>query len=109
MHETRSDNSGHGGGRDGHGPEDKPFSVTVRTLAGHSQHDKVRPSDRIQDVTAESVRFFVSRRELAQGDYALTLPRLGDAELDPTGTIGDVGVIHDDVLVLVSRAPQVDG
>ena len=108
MNEASSGSSGHGG-RGDHGPKDQPLPVTVRTLAGHTRHDKVRPSDRIQDVTAESVRFFVARRELAQGDYALTLPRLGDAELDPTGTIGDVGVVRDDVLVLVSRAPQVDG
>ena len=83
--------------------------MTVRTLAGHTEHNKVRANDSIQDVTAEAVRFFVSRRELAEGSYTLTLPRLGDAELDPTGPIGDVGVVRDDVLVLVSRTPQVDG
>jgi hypothetical protein len=109
MHETVLNQGGHGEGRDEHGRRNKPLLVTVRTLAGHSRHEKVRPSDRVRDVTVESVQFFVRRGELAAGDYALTLPRLGDAELDPTGTIGDVGVVHDDVLVLVSRAPQVDG
>jgi hypothetical protein len=46
----------------------------VWTLTGHTRHDKVSPSERIQDVTVEFVRFFVARRELTEGDYALTLP-----------------------------------
>lgn len=96
----------HDGGR---GRDDRPFPVTIRTLAGHSRHDQVRPSDRVQDVTAEAVRFFVARRELTDGPYALTLPRFGEADLDPTGRLIDVGVVRDDVLVLVSRTPQVDG
>lgn len=94
----------HDAGRPG-----RPFTVTVKTLAGHSRHDQVRPSDRVQDVTEDAVRFFVHRRELEPGPYALTLPRAGDADLDPTGTLAEVGVIRDDVLVLVSRTPQVDG
>jgi hypothetical protein len=93
----------------GTGRQDRPFGVTVKTLAGHSRHDQVRPSDRVQDVMTAAVRFFVSRRELDDGPYSLTLPRLGDADLDPTGTLADVGVVRDDVLVLVSRTPQVDG
>lgn len=91
------------------GRQDRPFAVTVKTLAGHSRHDQVRPSERVQDVTAAAVRFFVSRRQLDDGPYSLTLPRLGGADLDPTGTLADVGVVRDDVLVLVSRTPQVDG
>ncbi|MBW0110475.1 hypothetical protein I4I84_17255 [Pseudonocardia sp. KRD-182] len=93
----------------GEGRPDRPFGVTVRTLAGHSRHDQVGPSDRVQEVTEDAVRFFVSRRELDAGPYALTLPRTGDTDLDPTGTLADVGVVRDDVLVLVSRTPQVDG
>lgn len=109
MHETVLNQGGHGDDRDERGRRNQPLPVTVRTLAGHSRHEEVRPLDRVRNVTAESVRFFVRRGELAEGDYALTLPRLGDAELDPTGTVRDVGVVRDDVLVLVSRAPQVDG
>ncbi|WP_232661268.1 hypothetical protein [Pseudonocardia sp. TRM90224] len=109
MNEVGFDNSGQDRGRGGDGRGDRPLPVTVRTLSGHTHHDTVRASDRIRDVTVESVRIFVARGELAEGDYSLTLPRLGDAELDPTGTIGEVGVVRGDVLVLVSRAPQVDG
>lgn len=89
--------------------QDRPFTVTVKTLAGHSRHEQVRPSDRVQEVTDDAVRFFVHRGELTAGPYAMTLPRAGDADLDPTGTLAEVGVVRDDVLVLVSRTPQVDG
>jgi hypothetical protein len=93
-----------------HGHTDRKFSVTIRNLAGHSLHEQVRGRDRVADVTAEAVRQFVARHQLAAGSYALTLPRLGSsANLDPTGTLADVGIREGDVLVLVSRDPQVDG
>lgn len=89
---------------------DHPYSVTVRTLAGHSLHEQVRGSETVAELTAEAVAKFVRRGELTSGNYTLTLPRLGDsAGLDPTGSLSDVGVVAHDVLVLVSRDPQVDG
>ncbi|MFJ6677351.1 EsaB/YukD family protein [Actinosynnema sp. NPDC091369] len=88
----------------------RPFKVTVRTLAGHSLKDNVKPDDAVAEVTDRAVKHFVAKGELTAGDYALTLPRTGgDAELDPTATLAEAGVVEGDVLVLVNRKPQVDG
>jgi hypothetical protein len=92
----------------GHGT-DHPFKVTVRTLAGHSDTATVKPSDVVAEVRDAEVKYFVARQWLSAGDYALTLPRLSGNELDPTATFADLGITEGDVLVLVSRKPQVDG
>ena len=66
-------------------------------------------------MTAESVRFFVARRELTEGDYALTLPRLGDAERAAArGRRGRAGVnegaaLGDDRASLGVAADELDG
>lgn len=102
QQEQHDGKPGQGGGH--------PFKVTVRTLAGHSRKDTVKPSDTVAELTDDAVKHFVAKGELTDGAYALTLPRTGaDAELDPTATLHDAGVVEDDVLVLVSRKPQVDG
>jgi hypothetical protein len=86
------------------------FNVTVRTLAGHRVAVTVRPDEKVAELTARAVKHFVAEGELAAGDYALTLPRTGgEAELDPTATLRDAGVVEGDVLVLVNRKPQTDG
>lgn len=89
--------------------DDHPFKITVRTLAGHSDQATVKPSTLVSTVTNDEVKHFVNKGELAAGDYSLTLPRATDAELDPTATLGGVGVVEGDVLVLVNRKPQSDG
>ncbi len=87
-----------------------PFKVTVRTLAGHHVAETVKPDDTVAELAAKAVKHFVAKGELVAGDYALTLPRTGgEAELDPTATLRDAGLVESDVLVLVSRKPQVDG
>lgn len=91
-----------------HGP-DHPFKITVRSLAGHSDTVTVKPSHEVAEVRDDAVKHFVAKGWLTAGDYALTLPRVSDSELDPTATFADLGVVEDDVLVLVSRKPQVDG
>lgn len=94
-----------GGDADNH-----PFKVTVRTLAGHHVAETVKPDDTVAELTAKAVKHFVAKGELVVGDYVLTLPRTGgEAELDPTAALRDAGVVEGDVLVLVSRKPQVDG
>lgn len=94
----------------GRKPHNRPFKITIRTLAGHSFKDTVKPHDRVAEVTARAVKHFVAKGQLTPGDYALTLPRTGgEAELDPTATLEDACVEEGDVLVLVSRKPQVDG
>jgi type VII secretion system (Wss) protein YukD len=93
---------GHGGNH--------PFKVTVRTLAGHHMSETMKPDHTVAELTAKAVKHFVAKGELTEGDYALTLPRTGgEAELDPTATLHDAGVVDGDVLVLVNRKPQVDG
>lgn len=92
----------------GHGG-DHPFKVTVRTLAGHTENITVKPSSVVAKVKDDAVKHFVNRGWLTAGDYALTLPRSSNNELDPSATLADLGVVEGDVLVLVSRKPQVDG
>lgn len=86
-----------------------PFTVTVRTLAGHSAKVTLKPSDTIGEVTDKEVKFFVNKGWLTAGNYSLSLPRVSDNELDPSATVGDLGVVEGDVLVLINRKPQVDG
>jgi hypothetical protein len=92
----------------GHG-DNHPFKITVRSLAGHSDKATVKPSYVIGEVRDDEVKHFVAKGWLTAGDYALTLPRVSDNELDPTATFGDLGIVEDDVLVLINRKPQVDG
>lgn len=95
-------------GGHGHGG-DHPFQVTVRTLAGQHVQETVKPDDKVADLTREAVKHFVHKGELVDGEYALTLPRGGEGELDPTSPLRHAGVREGDVLVLINRKPQVDG
>lgn len=88
----------------------QPLKIVIRTLAGHNRKDTVKPDATVAAVTDDAVAYFVHKNELGAGEYALTLPRMGaDAELDATASLTSVGVIDGDVLVLVSRKPQIDG
>ena len=108
--DTRHGNLSGGSGHDDKGQGERSFPVLIRTLAGHSRRETVKSTDTVGEITVDAVRRFVKKGELEPGGYALTLPRsTGDAELDPTATLRDAGVVEDDVLVLVSRRPQVDG
>ena len=55
------------------------------------------------------MKHFISKGWLTAGEYALTLPRASENELDPTATFGDLGIVEGDVLVLINRKPQVGG
>ena len=88
---------------------DHPFKVTVRSLAGHSDEVTVKPSHTLGEVSDKEVKFFVNKGWLTTGDYSLSLPRVSDNELDPSATVGDVGIVEGDVLVLINLKPQVDG
>jgi len=92
----------------GHG-DDHPFKVTVRSLAGHSDQVTAKPSVTVAELRDKEVKHFISKGWLAPGEYALTLPRVSGADLDPTATLDDLGVVESDVLVLINRKPQVDG
>lgn len=87
----------------------KRYDVTIRTLAGHHHSEEVHDTEKVSTLTARAVKDFEAKGQLNPGDYALTLPRLGEAGLDPTARLHDAGVVRGDVLVLVSRTPQVDG
>ncbi len=89
--------------------DDHPYKVTVRSLAGHGEKVTVKPSDTIGELRDKEVKHFISKGWLTAGEYALTLPRISENELDPTAAFGDLGVVEDDVLVLINRKPQVDG
>jgi hypothetical protein len=41
--------------------------VTVRTLAGHSRPDTVKPSDTVAEVTDAAVKHFVTKGSLTAG------------------------------------------
>lgn len=100
----------HGQPAEHHEHHERSFTVEIRTLAGHRLSTEVISSEVVAAVTTQAVVEFRERRELAEGHYALTLPRLGHASaLDPTATLHDVGVREGDELVLISRAPHVDG
>ncbi len=88
---------------------DHPLKVTVRSLAGHSDKVTIKPSDTVGEVRNKEVKHFISKGWLTAGEYALTLPRVSDNELDPTATFGDLGVVENDVLVLINRKPQANG
>lgn len=113
MGESTSTDTRHGSSGSSHddkGQGRRSFPVVIRTLAGHSRRETVKSTDTVGETTVDAVRRFVEKGELEPGGYALTLPRsTGDAELDPTATLQDAGVVENDVLVLVSRLPQVDG
>jgi len=88
---------------------DHPYKVDVRTLAGHTDVATVKPSETVGALRDKEVTFFISKGWLTAGDYALTLPRVSENELDPTATLGDLGVAEGDTLVLINRKPHVDG
>jgi hypothetical protein len=96
----------------GHDTErhERSFSIQVRTLAGHRQDEEVIGTELVAALTTQAVLQFRERHELDEGHYALTLPRLGHTSaLDPTATLHEAGVQPNDELVLISRAPHVDG
>jgi hypothetical protein len=93
-----------------HEGHERSFTVQVRTLAGHQLHEEVIDTEIVAALTTQAVVQFRERHELDDGHYALTLPRLGHTTaLDPTSTLREAGVRKDDELVLINRAPHVDG
>lgn len=89
---------------------DRPRAVVVQNLAGHRIDDHVCGGERLHTVAADAAHRFVLRGELTPGRYLITLPRLGAAaDLDPTSTVAEVGIVDGDLLLLISATPQVDG
>jgi hypothetical protein len=86
------------------------FTIEIRTLAGHRLSEEVIGTELVAAAATQAVVQFRERNELAESHYALTLPRLGHTSaLDPTATLHEAGVRAHDELVLISRAPHVDG
>lgn len=91
-------------------PHERSYSIQIRTLAGHRQDEEVIGTELVAALTTQAVVHFRERHELDAGHYALTLPRLGHTgALDPTATLHEAGVRAHDELVLINRAPHVDG
>jgi hypothetical protein len=88
------------------------FKITIKTLAGHKVNIQVTGSELVGAVTAEAVADFRRKHELADdgAEYALTLPRNGPVStLDASSSLSDAGIQVHDELVLISRAPHIDG
>ena len=93
-----------------HDKGDKRVDVTVRTPAGHSAPFTFKANERADKVVRVAVDQFVSQGQLAAGDCSLAVVRDGDAvDLADAGRLDDYGIVDSDVLVLISKAPQVDG
>jgi hypothetical protein len=86
------------------------ITVTVRTPAGTPQPFEVRTNERVDKLVRNAVRYFVQAGQLAAGEYGLALIRDGRAEdLADAARLDDYGVVEGDVVVLIAKAPQVDG
>jgi hypothetical protein len=84
--------------------------VTVRTPAGASHRFDLDLDELVAEVVATEIEFFVKRNELGHGDYGLAVIRGGQAEpMADTSRLAEYHIIHEDVLVLIPEAPQVDG
>jgi hypothetical protein len=93
-----------------HDKRDKRVDVTVRTPAGHSAPFTFKANERADKVVRVAVDHFVTQGQLAAGDYSLAVVRDGDAvDLADAGRLDDYAIVDGDVLVLISKAPQVDG
>lgn len=95
-----------------HGHHEESFTITVNTIAGHKLHLEVIGSELVAAVAVEATIEFRAKHELADDDaeYMLSLPRCGPEEkLDPSATLIDAGIHAGDELLLISRAPHVDG
>jgi hypothetical protein len=88
------------------------FKITIKTLAGHKVNVQVTGSEHVGSVAAEAVADFRRKHELADdgAEYALTPSRNGPGStLDPSSSLSEAGIHTHDELVLISRAPHVDG
>jgi hypothetical protein len=97
---------------DQHDHHEESFTITVKTLAGHKLPVEVIDSELVAAVAVEATIEFRAKRELADdgADYMLSLPRLGpEGKLDPSSTLVAAGIHAGDELLLISRAPHVDG
>ena len=118
SHETENNNQQHdhqavhSHGHDEHGHHEQSFTITIKTLAGHKLSVEVIGSELVAAVAVEATIEFRANHELADdgADYALSLPRSGPgATLDPSSTLLAAGIRTHDELLLISRAPHVDG
>lgn len=107
THDTR-----HHHGHHEHGHHEKPFTITVKTIAGHKLPVEVIGCELVAAVAVAATIEFRRRGELADdgSDYLLSLPRTGpEGKLDPSSTLIAAGIRAGDELLLISRAPHVDG
>lgn len=116
THDTTPERDQSDHGHDHHGHEhshhEKSFTVVIKTIAGHKLHVEVIGSELVAAVAVEATIEFRAKGELANdnSEYLLSLPRTGPhGKLDPSSTLIDAGVHAGDELLLISRAPHVDG
>jgi hypothetical protein len=91
------------------GPKDI-LNVMGRTPAGQTAPFEVRAHDRVDKVAKIFVDYFVSQHQLAPGEYGLALVRDGAAvNLTDASRLEDHGVVDNDILALIAKAPEIDG
>lgn len=93
-----------------HDKGEKLVDVTVRTPAGHSAPFTFKANERADKVVRVAVDQFVSHGQLVRrGLQPRRHSRRRRRRPRRRGRLDDYGVIDGDVLVLISKAPQVDG
>jgi hypothetical protein len=73
--------------------------------------DKFGDKQKVEHVIERSVKHFVDKGVMAEGEYDLCRIHKGTAQpqLDPSARLRDAGVENHDHLVLVPTQPQTDG
>ena len=69
--------------------DNHPIKITVRTMAGHSRKETVKPDDRVADLTDDAVKYFANRGDITEGKYASLDRAFGSARLWASCRTGD--------------------
>jgi uncharacterized ubiquitin-like protein YukD len=92
-----------------HQPDDD-VELIVRSPAGASHPFRFELDEFAAQAAATAIAYFVERREIEPGDYALELIRDDKATpIADTSRLGDYDLHDGDQLHLITAKPQVDG
>jgi hypothetical protein len=107
-------------------PHRRTVHVTVRTPAGAAGEFDYQGDELVISAVNTAVEYFVTRaqptsrpparsapsieRQLAPGDYGMTVVRHGEStDMTDTSKLDDYGIVDGDELHLINEKPQVDG
>ena len=73
--------------------------------------EKFDNTDKVSRVRDRSVKHFIKKSDMSEGEYDLCILKGGVAQpaLDPSARLKDADVHNHSKLVLVAKKPQVDG